>query len=324
MKVSTLASALFLAASLTFLAALSTTVLADEDTIPTTPASPTVSGQLLEKGAWVAYSFPYPGDGSEVRFGLDYAPADVGTDQGVVLTGYRPSDPPPNGKPIGTATQYSNFGGKHLSIGSSEAGTYTVLLQNWDAAGRPVQFTLTVSNVTTFSPGPALTFVSSGPPGATSLASAPTSPSPPSAETSPPAPSPAAQIPSAQPTAGASGQLPVLGAWAAYTFPYAGDGSEIRFVLNYAPSDPLIDPGIVLSAYSPSSPLPDGKPIGTATQSGNPAEKRLSIASTEPGTYTLFIQGWGNAGRPVQFDLTVINITTGAPGPSLTLIGLGP
>ena len=122
-----------------------------------------VSGELTVRGGWIAYAFPYAGDQSGVHFTLSYSPADSFTDQAVLLDGYSPADPPPNGTAIGSAAESDQAGVKHWNFSSDLAGTYVVIVRNWDFLERAVQFTLTSTNTETGAPGPALTFLSSGP-----------------------------------------------------------------------------------------------------------------------------------------------------------------
>ncbi|MDO8671612.1 MAG: hypothetical protein Q7O66_09305 [Dehalococcoidia bacterium] len=74
---------------------------------------------------------------------------------------YGPINPPPSGEKIAAADQGDNWGQKQLALVSTVAGTYTLIITNWDPNGRPVQFSMTASGPSGRS-GPAFTFLSSG------------------------------------------------------------------------------------------------------------------------------------------------------------------
>lgn len=131
--------------------------------------SPSASGALSAGSAWVSYSFPYPGDGSTIALVLDYTTSgksngDSAADATLVtLAAYGPGDEPSAQTPLAYA---SGLEGQVVwTLTSAQAGTYTIVLNNWDSLGRPVTFTLRSvalqpgSDLVNAPSGPALTFV---------------------------------------------------------------------------------------------------------------------------------------------------------------------
>jgi len=115
---------------------------------------------VLRPGSWVAYTFSYPGDGSEVGLTLTYRPNDSGADEAVTLDAYGPTDLPPSGTPIGSATLQGKPGVKFWQLSSKVSGTYVLLVRNQDLPRRSITFTLTTTSRD--SSGPNLVWLSSG------------------------------------------------------------------------------------------------------------------------------------------------------------------
>lgn len=116
-----------------------------------------------------------------------------------------------------------------------------------------------------------------------------------------------------------TGELTETGAWAAYSFPYAGDGSQVDFILNYTPADLMTDQAVSLDLYSPTNPPPGGERIATGGQGERPGQKRMVLGTDVGGTYILIVTNWDVASRPVQFVLTTES-SLGRPGPDLTFV----
>ncbi|MDY0019455.1 MAG: hypothetical protein RBT47_05575, partial [Anaerolineae bacterium] len=141
------------------------------------PSSQHISSTLAAEG-WVAYSFEYAGDRSDIGIKLTYNPVDEGTERlknSIALDVYRPGRLPGTTRvandadPIGSAGQYA-AGVKYWEFSSGTEGTYIVIVHNWDALKRPVTVTLNTYSVVhgednkidfaASSAGPVLTFVS--------------------------------------------------------------------------------------------------------------------------------------------------------------------
>lgn len=272
---------------------------------PAGPPTQTVSGELRYWGSWAAYSFPYPGDGSKVRLTLIHAPADPFADEAVTLDAYGPSDPPPNGAPVGSATQSDKPGVKRWSLGSDVGGTYVVVVTNWDYLERPVQFSLSTADADLDTPGPPLTFVSSGPRQDGTATSAPSVP--------------------ASTDQGASvvgGELPARGGWLAYSFFYPGGNPEVRLRLDYDPADPFTDEAVTFDVYAGSDPPPGGTAIASLLVSRNPGIKEWTLRADASDTYIVVVHNW-DPGRRVRFTLSTANVTHERPGPGLTFVSSG-
>jgi hypothetical protein len=145
-----------------------------------------VNASLSARG-WAAYTFDYPGPGSTIGVILSYRPGDLRTDE-VAFDVYPPTDPFLKGDPIGSGVRmapgelYAQISGPALTMGEwrglerdsakapAAAGKYVVVVHNWDAMGRPLNFDLSTVNVTSdkngditrVSAGPAFTKLSSG------------------------------------------------------------------------------------------------------------------------------------------------------------------
>jgi len=132
----------------------------------------------VSSGGWVAYSFDYPGDKSDVGVLLNYDPVDAWTEtikDTIKLEIYRPGDlPSPNREPdpMGCACQIDR-GVQYWEFNSETVGTYVIVVHNWDFLKRPVTVELTTFDVVrdrecnidfvASGAGPVLTFVSEGP-----------------------------------------------------------------------------------------------------------------------------------------------------------------
>ncbi|MHB1132879.1 MAG: N-acetylmuramoyl-L-alanine amidase family protein [Chloroflexota bacterium] len=135
-------------------------------------ASPPAGAQAasLSAGGWVAFTLHYPGDYAKLGLLLDYSPSDDPNDVGlangnqVTMAVYSPAQPPPNGKPTGWAG--GNGGQKRFQLEASVAGSYVVIVNNWDSQGRRIDITLKAvvgdveGDLTTAANGPALVFLS--------------------------------------------------------------------------------------------------------------------------------------------------------------------
>jgi hypothetical protein len=145
--------------------------------LPMPGGSSSVSATIQPNG-WVAYSFNYAGDLSSIRIDLTYSPSDATIDQAVEIDAFAPGNLPPDGvafahgvKPDTTEAWFASApatGIQTLPISSSQAGTYVVIVHNYDTATEnvPVSITLTSALMTNTlagvvsTAGPALTFVS--------------------------------------------------------------------------------------------------------------------------------------------------------------------
>ncbi len=136
----------------------------------------TIVNATVPHGGWVAYTFEYPGDGSDIGIKLTYSPTDNWTensDNAVTLKIYSPDQ-----KPNENSTPNPMVSGDHIAYGviaaefsSDKAGTYLVMVQNWDPKLRKLQVELSTFAVAhdddgdidfaSSTPGPELSFVSS-------------------------------------------------------------------------------------------------------------------------------------------------------------------
>ena len=282
-------------------------------------------------GGWVAYTFEYPGDGSNVGLKLTYSPTDNWTensDNAITLKIYRPDQ-----RPTENSTPKPMVSGDHIAYGviaaefsSAKAGTYLVMLQDWGPKRRTIQVQLPAFaaarnedvDLASSAQGPELSFVSSANGATPALETTSTESSPPSSQ----------HISS---TIAADG-------WVAYSFEYAGDRSQVGIKLTYSPVDEGTERAknsITLEVYRPGR-IPgstrvanDADPIGSAARYAAGVKYWEFNSSTE-GTYIVIVHNWDALKRPVTVTLDTYNVVHGeddkidfaasSAGPVLTFV----
>lgn len=287
-----------------------------------TPVGNSASATLSAGGGWVAYTFSYPGDNSQIEFDLTYnADASTEVDNAITMDVYGP-DAPPNtgGAPIGSAT-WSAFGKRAYILDSSTSGTYTLIIHNWDPSGEPLAINLTSTDisVSTSTPGPELSVLSAS--AGTIMNNTPAAPA--TTTTAPESTQSSGGATMSTPgSSSVSHALPAGGGWVVYSFNYAGDNTPIEFDLSTNPADNSteVENSIVMQAYGPDGPLNTGSaPVGTASWSSF-GHRTWTLDSNVAGTYTIIIHNWNPSDEQVTVNLTGTDTSTSTPGPALTML----
>lgn len=261
------------------------------------PVAAPVAATLPAGGGWTAYTFHYAGDNSNLAIIATYSATDLAMhmpENAIALELYSPDAPPPASVPVLSAV-YKDFNQNALTLNSDVAGDYTLIVYNWDKESA-AQVALTTLNTDEDFPGPALEMVSSMPTAA------------PAKEVTP------ALVP-------VKASLPVAGGWAAYTFNYAGDSSEVEVVLTYSAPDPgmlMPENAVTLELYTPGAPPPASLPLCTAVITGV-SEQSLMVQSDTAGMYTIIVHNW-DPDHPVNVTLTTRHVGTNMPGPALETV----
>ena len=289
----------------------------------------------LPSGSWAAFSFSYAGDYSKVGVFLNYSPSDDPADAGlananaVILEAYRPYELPPRGKPY---QQAGGTGGeKFWQLESDLAGTYVLIVRNGDSLRRPVTFTLTTVAPGTLSDphlapaGPALTLVSADMDATVSSLEGSTQ-----TEVWGTPDQGQEEGATAAGTSQVGAVLSAGGGWAAYSFPYPGDSSNVAVLVNYSPVGSgndvsrIIGTLVTVAAFKPGTQPASGLPMAYA--SGTDGQVVWRLSSTLGGTYVVVLSNWDALGRPVQYTLKTVavqaddDLANDPAGPPLTFV----
>lgn len=238
----------------------------------TTPAG------TLASGASQAYTFQYPGDGSQAVIKMNYGPADPDIAAGFDFAVYGP-----DGTQLGQGTDNgSGPGFDLLQFSTTTQGIYTVKVFN-NTPSTSVNFTLepqgfTVSPVNAGSTTAAQPAAQAQPAGATAASTSSSAAS--SAATS------SSSSTSSSKTLGSAAVSGSLagnsgGSYATYTLAYAGNGQNVTINATTNPSAPQENGAAGLNVYDPSGNL-----VGSAT-SPAPGQLTFTLTSSTAGNYSV-------------------------------------
>lgn len=212
------------------------------------------SGSLTGSGAgaFVNYTFDYPGDGSVGTVTISASPADQAVENAVGVNVYQA------GSRLATMNAISPTPGTNsVTFSSSTRGPALVQVYNYDP-GVTVSYHLSLSGVHDVAPMQAPTAVATATPA--------------------PAGSPNNPAPLMKSASGMLAGNPA-GSFVAYTIDYPGDGSIHTITLNYSPGGVDVGNAIVLSAYQNGATLASIN----GSHATAPGQLVLSFSSTTKG-----------------------------------------
>ena len=97
------------------------------------------------------------------------------------------------------------------------------------------------------------------------------------------------------------------GAYAFYTFPYAGDGSVATLSYTISPNDPVTESVVGINIYQGGNLVVSGTGLGNP-----PGSNSIAFNSTTPGPALVEVYDYGN-GAPANFQLSLSGVSAAAP-----------
>ncbi|MDO8689997.1 MAG: hypothetical protein Q7R39_08315 [Dehalococcoidia bacterium] len=258
---------------------------------------------------------------------MNISPADAYSNQGMTLDVY--SVPTTGGSTkVDTAGANKLLTMKRALFNMNAAGSYVVVVNNWDALGRTVHYDLDATFIATglvaviLNPvSPAAAAAATAAPAATATAApaATATAAPAATATAAPAATATAAPAATATTASAtvSGHLATKGSSGVFRIASMGDGTKVRLTMNISPADTYSNDGMTLEVYS--LPTSGGSTrVDTAGKNKLLTNKRALFNMSAAGSYIVVVTNWDPLGRPLHYDLDATFIATGLAAAILT------
>jgi hypothetical protein len=287
-----------LAALLLVLGATTPTLAATPDgTSPATafplPSSLTTSGSLVgaSTGAWVYYSFNYPGNGTLGAVTISVTPSDRGTSNAAGVNLYQ-NNAQGNTTPLLSINAVGAIPGTNsATFSSAAAGPILVQVYNY-LPNHSTRYTVAITGLPYQGPtAPSALAPASGPTPAPTAVSGPGL-----------TPATAGHLPS---SLSASGTITGSGggSYQYYTFTYPGSGQTGIVNLTVSPGDPLTSNAVGINLYQGSSRLASMNAVGPS-----PGVNSATFSSATAGPVLVQVYNF-RPNQPATYSFTITGLT---------------